>query len=83
MRILKAALGLMQWRRTRWEDEEGGGRSRDRPSSFDALMTCFHQSRGEHHDLNAKSVSGVESKGLRLPLSVQASDTDSGISQLE
>ncbi len=69
----------------RWGDEEGGGRSGDRPSSFDARMTCFYQSRGEHLGLNAKSVviSGVESKDFRLPSSVQASDTDSGILQLE
>ncbi|KAH9564230.1 hypothetical protein CY35_04G015000 [Sphagnum magellanicum] len=48
-------------------------------------MTCFYQSRGEHRDVNAKNVviSGVESKDLGLPSSVQANDTDSGISQLE
>jgi hypothetical protein len=69
----------------RSEDEEGGGERGDRPSSFDARMMCLHQSRGEHRDLNAKSVvtSGVESKDLRLPSSVQANDIDSGISQLE
>ncbi len=68
----------------RWEDEEGGGESGDSPPSNGARMTCFYKNRGEHRDLEAKSVviSGVESEDLRFP-SVQENDTDSGVSHLE
>ncbi|CAM6046935.1 unnamed protein product [Sphagnum compactum] len=48
-------------------------------------MTWFRQSRGVHRHLSAKNavINGAESKDLGLPSSVQANDTDSGISQLE
>ncbi|CAM6071874.1 unnamed protein product [Sphagnum tenellum] len=48
-------------------------------------MTCFHQSRGGHRDLSVRDVAmcGVERKSFFLPQSMQAHDTDSGISQLE